>query len=216
MGAYFDDTDDVARRVQWRDRLIVDSLLRRGRPFAGRRIADVGCGFHAATSRRFLGEAASLTLVDRSVSPALRAHPTVEAVEGTLPAALERVADESVDIVICSAVLEHLEDPAATLAHLRRIVAPGGCCLIAVPTWTAKPILEFLAFRIRLSDTEAIAMDEHRMYYAPRDLWPLLVRTGFLPSEIRCYRHWLRLNTFAVCRKSARPAARDATEPRRA
>ncbi len=206
MGAYFDDTADVARRVQLRDRLIVDSLLRRARPYAGRRIADVGCGYHAATTRRFLAEAGSLTLVDRSVSPALHAHPIVTAIEGALPDALEKIGDASIDVAICSAVLEHLEDPAATLRHLRRIVAPGGHCLIAVPTWVAKPILEFLAFRVRLSETEAVAMDEHRMYYAPRDLWPLLVRSGFLPSEIRCFRHWLRLNTFAVCRKS--PLAR--------
>ena len=40
-------------------------------------------------------------------------------------------------------------------------------------------------------------------YFDPRDLWPLLVRVGFRPSEIKCHRHKLGLNTFAVCRVPA-------------
>jgi hypothetical protein len=43
-------------------------------------------------------------------------------------------------------------------------------------------------------------MDDHKRYYDPRDLWPLLVDAGFRPSAIRCRRHKFTLNTFAVCR----------------
>jgi hypothetical protein len=39
------------------------------------------------------------------------------------------------------------------------------------------------------------------MYYDPKDLWPLLVRSGFPPSHIHCHRHKMGLNTFAECRK---------------
>ena len=38
-------------------------------------------------------------------------------------------------------------------------------------------------------------------YYDPRDLWPMLVRAGFRPRAIKCHRHKLGLNTFAVCRR---------------
>jgi hypothetical protein len=38
------------------------------------------------------------------------------------------------------------------------------------------------------------------MYYDVRDLWPVLVRAGFRPSQIRCLSHKLGLNTFALCR----------------
>jgi hypothetical protein len=48
-------------------------------------------------------------------------------------------------------------------------------------------------------------MNDHKMYYDVRDLWPLLVRAGFLPSDIRCFPHKLGLNTFAVCRAPAGP-----------
>jgi len=44
-------------------------------------------------------------------------------------------------------------------------------------------------------------MDDHKMYYDPRDLWPLLVEAGFLPHAIRIFRHKVGLNTFAICRR---------------
>jgi hypothetical protein len=43
-------------------------------------------------------------------------------------------------------------------------------------------------------------MDDHKWYFDPRELWLLLVRAGFKPSEIRCGRHKFGLNTFAACR----------------
>jgi len=43
------------------------------------------------------------------------------------------VADGAFDVVICSHVLEHVPDDAAAMAELRRITAPGGCCLVMVP-----------------------------------------------------------------------------------
>ena len=43
-------------------------------------------------------------------------------------------------------------------------------------------------------------MNDHKRYYDPRDLWPMLVAAGWRPSEIRIRRHKFGLNTFAVCR----------------
>jgi hypothetical protein len=57
--------------------------------------------------------------------------------------------------------------------------------------------LEFSAFRLGLSAAEE--MDDQKMYYDPRDMWPLLVRAGFRPSRIRCFSHEFGLNTFAIC-----------------
>jgi hypothetical protein len=44
-------------------------------------------------------------------------------------------------------------------------------------------------------------MDEHKMYYDKRDLWPLLVKAGFLPSKISMRYHKFGLNLFAVAKK---------------
>jgi hypothetical protein len=95
-------------------------------------------------------------------------------------------------------VLEHLWDPLAMLRELHRVTAAGGVCLVNVPSWQGKRFLEFSAFRLGLSPAEE--MDDHKRYYDPRDLWPLLVSAGFVPHAITCHRHKFGLNTFAACR----------------
>jgi hypothetical protein len=44
-------------------------------------------------------------------------------------------------------------------------------------------------------------MDDHKMYYDKRDLWPLLVRAGFKPSRIKLRVSQIGLNLFAVASK---------------
>jgi SAM-dependent methyltransferase len=164
----------------------------------GRRVADLGCGFDAAFASTALDAVTSMVLVDVALAERLKAHPKVTAVEGSLPDVLPTLASASLDVVLCLSVLEHLWEPEEALGHIRRVLAPGGAALINVPSWRGKRFLELSAFRLGLSPAEE--MDDHKRYYDPRDLWPLLVRAGFRPRGIRCRRHKLGLNTFAVCR----------------
>jgi SAM-dependent methyltransferase len=168
--------------------------------FAGKRLGDFGCGYDARFVRSVLDELAAAVLVDVAIAPDLKAHRRVRAIEGTLPEAIEDVEDDSLDVVLCISVLEHLWEPLRMLQELRRVCAPGGVCLVNVPSWRGKWFLEFSAYRLNLSPPEE--MDDHKAYYDPRDLWPLLVRAGFVPHEIDCYKHKFGLNTFAVCRVS--------------
>jgi SAM-dependent methyltransferase len=177
------------------------ALRRHVGDFTGRRVGDFGCGYDATFVRSILDEVAHVVLVDVALAPDLKSHPRVTPIEAELPEAMAGVSDQSLDVVICTSVLEHLSSPLATLRELRRLVAPGGVCLINVPSWRGKWFLEFSAFRLGLSP--AREMDDHKAYYDPRDLWPLLVQAGFLPREIRCYKHKFGLNTFAACRRSA-------------
>lgn len=170
------------------------------RDFTGRRVADIGCGYHATIARALLDRVERLVLLDVSVDASLAEHPRVTVIEGWLPDALAGIADASQDVVICNSVLEHLWEPLPALQHFERILAPAGVLLLNVPSWRGKAFLEFSAFRLGNSPEE---MNDHKMYYDPRDLWPLLVRAGFRPGDIRCFRHKFGLNTFARCRKVA-------------
>jgi SAM-dependent methyltransferase len=163
----------------------------------GKDVADFGCGFEATYMRSVLARVGSATLVDISLADDLKSLRNVTAIEGELPGVLAALPDQSLDVVLCMSVLEHLWEPGETLAHCRRVLRPGGICAINVPSWLGKPALEFTAFRLGLSTRE---MDDHKTYYNPRDLWPLLVRAGFQPHGIRCFRHKFTLNTFAVCK----------------
>jgi SAM-dependent methyltransferase len=166
--------------------------------FAGKRIGDFGCGYQAAFARTVLGELAGAVLVDVALADDLKADPRVQAIEGRLPEALAPLASGSLDVVMIVSVLEHVTEPRRLLAEARRLLAPGGVLLVNVPSWRGKRYLELSAFRLGLSP--AAEMDDHKMYYDVKDLWPLLVEAGFLPSRIDCFPHKLGLNTFAACR----------------
>jgi SAM-dependent methyltransferase len=166
---------------------------------AGKRIGDFGCGYHATFVRAVLKEVDRAVLVDSAIAPDLKDQPKVSAIEGTLPAALNTLPAASLDVVMCVSVLEHLWEPVPLLEESFRIVRPGGVCLFNVPSWRGKWFLEYSAFRLGLSPKDE--MDDHKNYYDVKDFWPLLVRAGFLPSNIRCFSHKFGLNTFAVCVK---------------
>jgi len=174
--------------------------VRRGSSFAGARLADIGCGYHATLTRSLLPELASATLVDVALADDLVGHAKVDARVGDVVEVLPGIETASVDVLLCLSVLEHLWEPQAALVECRRVLAPGGLAMFNVPTWRGKWFLELAAFRLGVSP--AAEMDDHKAYYDPRDLWPLLVRAGFRPSEIHCRRHKFGLNTFARCQLS--------------
>ena len=81
----------------------------------GKRVLDAGCGdkpyypFFAERSSEYVG-------VDAN-HPAADLHAPLE----SLP-----VEDASFDLVLCTQVLEHADDPAQVVRELRRVVKPGG------------------------------------------------------------------------------------------
>jgi SAM-dependent methyltransferase len=169
--------------------------------FDGKQIADLGCGFQASFTRTILDRVAGAVLVDVAIADDLKSHPKVRAILGTLPESLTALPTASLDVVMIVSVLEHLTDPLGTLKEIRRLLRPGGVMLVNVPSWRGKTYLELSAFKLGLSP--AHEMDDHKAYYDVRDLWPLLVQAGFLPSQISCFSHKFGLNTFAACRLPA-------------
>lgn len=167
--------------------------------FTAKRVADIGCGYEARFARTLLDRVEHLVLLDVALEPRLKENARVTAIEGVLPGALSSIPAGGTDVLICNSVLEHLWDPVAALTEFSRMLAPGGVALVNVPSWRGKYFLELSAFR--LGKSPADEMNDHKMYYDPRDLWPLLVKAGFLPRDIRCFHHKFGLNTFAVCAK---------------
>jgi SAM-dependent methyltransferase len=173
--------------------------IRRAVPsFAGKRVGDFGCGFEASFSRTIVGDVAGLTLVDVALADDLKTDARIRAIEGQLPGALAELPAASLDVVMIVSVLEHVSDPAGLLREVRRLLAPGGVALVNVPSWRGKRYLELATFRLHLG--AACEVDDHKMYYDVRDLWPMLVAAGFRPSQISCFPHKFGLNTFAVCK----------------
>ena len=174
-------------------------IRRHVRSFDGKRVADVGCGYKARFAMTVVDRASHLTLLDVSLDQSLSGSPKVTAIQGPMPEVLTSISSGTLDVLICNSVLEHLWEPVTTLVEFHRVLAPDGVALVNVPSWRGKFFLELAAFRLGVSPAEE--MNDHKAYYDPKDLWPLLVKAGFRPQNIRCFKHKFGLNTFAVCRR---------------
>jgi SAM-dependent methyltransferase len=161
-------------------------------------VLDLGCGYHATLLRSLGDRLASGVGVDLRVSDLARSDERLRFVEATVEDALGTMPEQAFDVVLMISVLEHLWDAGGVLTRVRRVIRPGGTLLINVPTWLGKGFLEFSAFR--LGTSPACEMDDHKTYFDKRDLWPLLVRAGFRPRNIRLSYHKFGLNQFATVR----------------
>jgi SAM-dependent methyltransferase len=190
--------------VSWVDRLGVwlsaRAIRRRLPKRSGLEVLELGCGYRATQLIALRDRLKHGTGVDFRIDPALNRQPGFSFHEGTIEETLPKLAAASFDAVLLISVLEHLSDPLAALRSARSLLRPGGLLLINVPTWCGKGFLEFSAFRLGLSPK--LEMDDHKMYYGKRDLWPLLVRAGFKPSQIRLTYHKFGLNLFAAATQS--------------
>jgi len=166
-----------------RTRLVEREILRRLPRNGNLHVLDLGCGYHATHLKAIGARLAEGVGVDFHISEESRRHPRLRFVNSSVEDALPMLPANAFDVVLFISVLEHLWDPAQSLSHCHRVLKPGGRLLVNVPTWYAKPLLELSAFK--LGTSPACDMDEHKMYYSKRDLWPLLVRAGFQPSRIR-------------------------------
>ncbi len=186
-----------------RTRLVQGEILKRLPRTSGLRVLDLGCGYHATYLKAVLKASGDRLAegvgVDFQVSDESRRHPGLSFIASSVEDALPDLPANAFDAVLFISVLEHVWNPGECLSHCHRVLKPGGRLLVNVPTWYAKPVLELSAFRFGTSP--ACEMDDHKMYYSKRDLWPLLVRAGFKPSHIRLEYRKLCMILFATAGK---------------
>ena len=106
--------------------------------------------------------------------------------------------DDSVDLVTCVAVIEHVDRPDVLLAEAHRVLRPGGTLVVTTPSEQAKPVLEHLFVRLRLIDPQEIL--DHKRYYSPATLRRDIEAAGFRRDAVSVRRFELGLNLAAVAR----------------
>ena len=112
--------------------------------------------------------------------------------DSTLP-----LPDNSVDTVFLNAVLEHLTNPYSVLKECRRILKKNGKVVMTTPTRAAKPVLEFMAFKLHIINEDEIL--EHQHYYNKADVVKLASKLGFKVERYKFFE--LFMNSLIVYSK---------------
>lgn len=106
--------------------------------------------------------------------------------------------DESFDVVTMLAVLEHIEHERDILEEIYRVLVPQGKLILTVPSVWSQPILEFLAYKLRIVSEAEIR--DHKRYYNREKLRKVLVNfTGFQEFHHQYFQFWM--NNFCIVTK---------------
>lgn len=124
----------VAKADQY-NRWIVDQV----RPYLGRRIMEAGAGIGNLSP--LFDDCDRLLLADREevyldrLSERFERDPRVkvQSVDLTNPVDVATCAEERIDTIFCSNVLEHLEPDEQVLRSFANALQPGGHCVLVVP-----------------------------------------------------------------------------------
>jgi SAM-dependent methyltransferase len=114
--------------MNWLVHRIVDRHLARvARANARGRLLDIGCGEqpYRAVFAPFVTEHVGLDHIDTS-----HAHDAIDlyGYADAIPAGAM-----SFDTILCTAVLEHVEEPALAVAEMHRVLRPGGVLILTAP-----------------------------------------------------------------------------------
>jgi SAM-dependent methyltransferase len=156
------------------------SLVRLLAPRPGERVLDAGCGSGWLAS---MGAATgawmcALDLAPQGVAGAKRRFPELRRLAAGdlyhLP-----FASGSLDAVVLSEVLEHLDDIGGALRQVHRVLRPGGRALVSVP------YRERIAYHLCIHCNRFTPANAHLHSFGPGDLERLLGAAGLRPYATR-------------------------------
>jgi SAM-dependent methyltransferase len=176
------------------DQFIEYLRLRKAAPYLPKDglLVDLGCG--DGSFMRFASKVvASSTGIDAFTGPS-DLSPTIRILKADLNRALP-LDSKTADLVTAMAILEHLEHPEVLVSESYRILRTGGLLVLTTPSPAAKPLLEFLAFRLGVISREDIR--DHKIYHSKGSLLRLL--SAF--ERVTIHRFQAGLNQLVIARK---------------
>jgi ubiquinone/menaquinone biosynthesis C-methylase UbiE len=161
-------------------------------------VLDVGCGTSASFLKAISGHINQGVGIDFKVNENMQI-PNVKVqrvmLEDRLP-----FEDCSFEIVTMLAVLEHIEKEREILSEIFRVLVPGGKLILTVPSVWAKPVLEFLSYKLKIVSEAEIR--DHKRYYTREKLEVVLAQvSGFQSFQHHYFQLWM--NNFCTVNKPA-------------
>ncbi|MFL5339878.1 MAG: class I SAM-dependent methyltransferase [Gemmataceae bacterium] len=164
------------------------------------RLLDVGCG-SGAYLRAMRRRGWKVTGLDASPRMAERVRDELglPAHAGTLPHL--NLEPESFDVITMWHTLEHVHEPLPLLREARKLLAPQGKLVLAVPNIDSWP------FRWFGRHWFGLELPRHLTHFTPATLPQMLQRAGFVCEPLRYVRRtdWLRASARLACRQPNPP-----------
>jgi SAM-dependent methyltransferase len=152
-------------------------------------LMDAGCGFTAPVLAKYRSQARRLIGID-----VVDFDGSIEGIElYKRDLTSTGLPDECVDVIMCRSVMEHIADPDAMYAEMRRILRPGGAFIFLTGN-----IYDYAAIIARIVPNKfhpwIVAHTEGR---AERDVFPVEYRTNSRSQvEKLCQRSGLVIDSF--------------------
>lgn len=114
--------------------------------------------------------------------------------------------DEYFDCILCADVLEHLRDPWAVLAKLRRLLAPDGVLIASIPNIRHARVLAKIIFDRFEYEPSGILDWTHLRFFTRHTIEQLFASTGYSACIVGCNRsrswkfHLLTIATLGLAR----------------
>jgi ubiquinone/menaquinone biosynthesis C-methylase UbiE len=159
-------------------------------------ILDIGCGASAAFLKAISPHIKEGVGIDFKVKDNLQFDKikTIQLkLENRLP-----FEDSRFEVVTMLAVLEHIEKEQEILREIYRVLIPGGKLIITVPSVLSQPVLEFMAYNLKIV-SEAEIRDHKRYYDFQRLKKALIDSAGF--KDINHQYFQFGMNNFCIVSK---------------
>jgi len=157
------------------------------RPLAGKRALDVGCGAGLLTEplARLGAAVCGIDAAPENIAAArLHAEGQGLAIDYRAGELAEQARGETFDLVMAMEVVEHVADPAAFVAGLAAVLAPGGLLLMSTPNRTQRSKLAMITLAEGLGRIPKGTHDWDR-FLAPETLEAHLVAAGLVVTDMR-------------------------------
>lgn len=169
------------------ERLLSSCRNRRIRDLINNKLVlDFGCGINGWTARSISSRAKIVNGFEpnlmevKSLNNEVRLYPD-----------LNQLPFTNYEIVLALAVFEHIEPSLLidTLDRLYNLTSPTAVIFATVPTPLSRPILEYLAYKVKLVDASQI--QDHKVYYDELWLKYILAKSSWKLKEYSTFQFGL-------------------------
>ena len=159
-------------------------------------ILDFGCGSNFKKLISVYKDCQSITAIDRTGSDFKIKNFYFYNYQDDLNILEKKIMRQKFDVVILGAVIEHLDKPELVLNILKKRLSDDGIIFLTAPSWTSKPVLEFLGYKLNIINADLVR--EHKRYY---DLDEYKKLSKLIKMDIKkFYFFQLGLNTVCILR----------------